>query len=135
MGIACLLHVCYKNTFRHATIATTAGIHKFDRFMAFPESSPSSSSFDDGPEREQQAARLILQNASKTSFSTFNNEFTGLLLFVCARLTADAARLSLKKKKKKKKRDECKRNGQIQFVVAQMRAENFYTSAERQQKK
>jgi|LakMenEpi03Aug12_release.lakeMendotaPanAssembly.Ray.scaffolds.fasta_scaffold1955457_1 hypothetical protein len=70
MGIACLLHVCYKNTFRHATIATTtAGIHKFDRFMAFPESSPSSSSFDDGPEREQQAARLIFQNASKTSFS------------------------------------------------------------------
>ena len=85
------------------TIAATAGIHKFDRFMAFPESSPSSSSFDDGPEREQQAARLILQNASKTSFSTFNNEFTGLLLFVCARLTADAARLSLKKKKKKKR--------------------------------
>jgi hypothetical protein len=37
--------------------------------MAFPESSPSSSSFDDGPEREQQAARLIFQNASKTSFS------------------------------------------------------------------
>jgi hypothetical protein len=82
------------------TIAATAGIHKFDRFMAFPESSPSSSSFDDGPEREQQAARLIFQNASKTCF---HDEFTGLLLFVCARLTADAARLSLRRKKRERR--------------------------------